>query len=197
MVSTYAINHGNEKVRGDVSIDPRERQGGPGRSAVRRDRPVSVCGAHVRGGGADAYRHQPWDARWRRSARGAARGIARRPDARSRRARSGAGGGARAVTVKAALGPARRRDERLRYRQSLVAEAGRRGDSPVHPRSAGRAAKGCARTTRWRRVGGVAGAPVILTGAGLSDAARVREAFALTGASASDAPRGGYVNRAG
>jgi tRNA-dihydrouridine synthase len=74
----------------------------------------------------------------------------------------------------------------------LVAEAGVAAIA-FHPRSAAVAHKGVPDYALAARLVASLGAPVILTG-GLSDAARVREAFALTGAAAVMLARGSLGN---
>ena len=200
MVSSHAIHYGNEKTCVEMlRIDPRERAGGPVSIQLFGEDPAMMrsAAAHVarRGRRRDRHQHGLPGAEGAQDGRRARRCSAT-PTARSRwRARPSQG---------------RRRAGRCRSRSSCARACARARRAASSSRTGWsrrrawrrspftRARRPCSTracpTTSWRRGWSQSlRAPVILTG-GLSDAARVREAFAQTGAAAVMLARGALGN---
>ncbi len=204
MVSSHAIHHGNERTCLEMlRIDPRERELG-----VRGPVSIQLFGedpAVMRSAAAHVAERTTADAidinmgcpvpKVRRTGAGAA--MLAEPDlavAVTRAAREGTveAGRELPVTVKlrSGLRPVDTSGFALAHR--LVEEAGAAAIA-FHPRSAAVHHKGQPDYALAARLVQSLPAPVILTG-GLSDAARVRAAFASTGASAVMLARGSLGN---
>jgi tRNA-dihydrouridine synthase B len=200
MVSTHAIRHGNEKTCVEMlRIDPRERAGGPVSiqlfgedAAVMRE-----AASHVAQVGADAIDINMGCPVTKVCKTGAGAALLDDPDravAVARAAVEGAvaDGQTLPVTVKLRSGLRVGETSGFDLAHRLVQEAGVAAIG-FHPRSAAVQHKGVPDYALAARLVESLGAPVILTG-GLSDAARVREAFATTGASAVMLARGALGN---
>jgi len=213
MVSSHAIHYGNEKTCAEMlRIHPEERTPGSGE---RAGGPVSIQlfgedPAIMRSAAAHVAATTMADAidinmgcpvpKVRKTGAGAA--MLADPDlavAVTRAAREGAAEGGRergaggipiTVKLRSGLQPGDRSGFALAHR--LVEEAGAAAIA-FHPRSAAVHHKGAPDYALAARLVQSLPAPVILTG-GLSDAARVREAFQLTGASAVMLARGSLGN---
>jgi tRNA-dihydrouridine synthase B len=200
MVSTHAIHFGNEKTCVEMlRIDPRERAGGPVSIQLFGADPAIMrsAAAHVADVGADAIDINMGCPVAKVCKTGAGAALLADPDravAVARAAVEGAvaGRGALPVTVKLRSGLRAGETSGFDLARRLVEEAGVAAIG-FHPRSAAVQHKGTPDYALAARLVQSLGAPVILTG-GLSDAARVREAFALTGASAVMLARGALGN---
>ncbi len=205
MVSSHAIRHNNEKTCKEMlRIDPREREPGPPAPGG----PVSIqlfgedpdtmrsAAAHVAALGADAIDINMGCPVAKVQKTGAGAALLADPDravAVARATVEGAGAGAGVpVTVKlrSGLHPGESSGFELAHR--LVEEAGIAAIA-FHPRSAAVHHKGVPDYELAARLVASLPAPVILTG-GLSDAERVRHAFAATGAEAVMLARGALGN---
>jgi nifR3 family TIM-barrel protein len=200
MVSTHAIHYGNEKTCVEMlRIDPRERAGGPVSIQLFGEDPAMMrsAAAHVAQLGADAIDINMGCPVAKVCKTGAGAALLADPDRAVAVARAAVDGavadqGALPVTVKLRSGLRRGESSGFDLAHRLVAEAGVAAIA-FHPRSAAVQHKGTPDYALAARLVASLGAPVILTG-GLSDAARVREAFALTGASAVMLARGALGN---
>jgi tRNA-dihydrouridine synthase B len=201
MVSTHAIHYGNEKTCVEMlRIDPRERAGGPVSIQLFGEDPSMMRSAakHVAGAGADAIDINmgcPVTKVCKTGAGAALLGDGDRAVAVARAAVEGAvgdGGSRLPVTVKLRSGLRAGDTSGFELAHRLVDEAGVAAIA-FHPRSAAVQHKGVPDYALAGRLVRSLDAPVILTG-GLSDATRVREAFALTGASAVMLARGSLGN---
>jgi tRNA-dihydrouridine synthase B len=200
MVSTHAIHYGNEKTCVEMlRIDPRERAGGPVSIQLFGEDPAMMrsAAAHVAELGADAIDINMGCPVAKVCKTGAGAALLADPDRAVAVARAAVEGavarhGALPVTVKLRSGLRTGETGGLQLARRLVEEAGVAAIA-FHPRSAAVQHKGVPDYALAARLVQSLGAPVILTG-GLSDAARVREAFALTGASAVMLARGALGN---
>jgi tRNA-dihydrouridine synthase B len=200
MVSTHAIHYGNEKTCVEMlRIDPRERAGGPVSIQLFGEDPAMMrsAAAHVAAVGADAIDINMGCPVAKVCKTGAGAALLDEPDravAVARAAVEGAVAQGRSlpVTVKLRSGLRSGETSGLNLARRLVEEAGVAAIA-FHPRSAAVQHKGVPDYALAARLVASLGAPVILTG-GLSNAARVREAFALTGASAVMLARGSLGN---
>ncbi len=200
MVSTHAIHYGNEKTCVEMlRIDPRERVGGPVSIQLFGADPAMMrsAAARVAEVGADAIDINMGCPVAKVCKTGAGAALLADPDravAVARAAVEGAvgGQGALPVTVKLRSGLRAGETSGFDLARRLVEEAGVAAIA-FHPRSAAVQHKGVPDYTLAARLVESLGAPVILTG-GLGDAARVREAFAVTGASAVMLARGALGN---
>jgi tRNA-dihydrouridine synthase B len=200
MVSTHAIHYGNEKTCVEMlRIDPRERAGGPVSIQLFGEDPAVMrsAAAHVAEVGVDAIDINMGCPVAKVCKTGAGAALLADPDravAVARAAVEGAvtQGRSLPVTVKLRSGLRAGDTSGFDLAHRLVQEAGVAAIA-FHPRSAAVQHKGVPDYALAARLVASLGAPVILTG-GLSDAARVREAFALTGASAVMLARGSLGN---
>jgi tRNA-dihydrouridine synthase B len=200
MVSTHAIHHGNEKTCVEMlRIDPRERDGGPVSIQLFGEDPKLMREAAERLGqiGADAIDINmgcPVPKVCKTGAGAALLGDPQRAVEVARAAVEGAGAGGRRLPVTVKLRSGLRAGETSGFdlAHRLVADAGVAAIA-FHPRSAAVQHKGDPDYALAARLVESLGAPVILTG-GLSDAARVGEAFAQTGAAAVMLARGALGN---
>jgi tRNA-dihydrouridine synthase B len=200
MVSTHAIHYGNEKTCVEMlRIDPRERAGGPVSIQLFGEDPAMMrsAAAHVAQLGADAIDINMGCPVAKVCKTGAGAALLADPDRAVAVARAAVEGavadqGALPVTVKLRSGLRTGETSGFDLAHRLVAEAGVAAIA-FHPRSAAVQHKGTPDYALAARLVASLGAPVILTG-GLSDGARVREAFALTGASAVMLARGALGN---
>jgi tRNA-dihydrouridine synthase B len=200
MVSTHAIRHGNEKTCVEMlRIDPRERAGGPVSiqlfgedAAVMREAAGRV--AEVGADAIDINMGCPVAKVCKTGAGAALLGEPDRAVAVARAAVEGAvvGGRSLPVTVKLRSGLRVGETSGFDLAHRLVHEVGVAAIA-FHPRSAAVQHKGVPDYALAARLVESLEAPVILTG-GLSDAARVREAFATTRASAVMLARGALGN---
>ncbi len=197
MVSSHAIHHGNARtLRELLRIDPREHAGGPVSIQLFGEDPAIMRGAaaHVASIGADAIDINMGCPvpKVRRTGAGAA--LLADPDlavALARAAVEGAGPEV-PVTVKLRSGLRAGDESGFAVAHRLVQEAGVAAIA-FHPRSAAVHHKGTPDYELAARLVDSLQAPVIITG-GLSDAAHVRDAFALTGAAAVMLARGSLGN---
>jgi tRNA-dihydrouridine synthase B len=202
MLSSHAIHYGNEKTCTEMlRIDPRERPGGPVSIQLFGEDPAMMrsAAAHVAAAGADAIDINmgcPVPKVQKTGAGAALLGDPDRAVAVARAAVEGAGAGGQGtpipVTVKLRSGLRAGEDSGFALAHRLVEEAGVAAIA-FHPRSAALHHKGVPDYELAARLVASLPAPVILTG-GLSDAARVREAFAQTGAAAVMLARGALGN---
>jgi tRNA-dihydrouridine synthase B len=202
MLSSHAIHYGNEKTCTEMlRIDPRERLGGPVSIQLFGEDPAMMrsAAAHVAGAGADAIDINmgcPVPKVQKTGAGAALLGDHDRAVAVARAAVEGAAAGGQGVeipvTVKLRSGLRAGEDSGFALAHRLVAEAGVAAIA-FHPRSAAVHHKGVPDYELAARLVASLPAPVIITG-GLSDAARVREAFAQTGAAAVMLARGALGN---
>jgi tRNA-dihydrouridine synthase B len=196
MVSTHAIHHGNEKTCVEMlRIDPRERAGGPVSIQLFGEDPAVMrsAAAHVAQVGADAIDINMGCPVTKVCKTGAGAALLADPDRAVAVARAAVeGASSLPVTVKLRSGLRSGETSGFDLAHRLVGEAGVAAIA-FHPRSAAVQHKGVPDYALAARLVQSLGAPVILTG-GLSDAARVREAFALTGASAVMLARGALGN---
>ncbi len=200
MVSTHAIHHGNEKTCVEMlRIDPRERAGGPVSIQLFGEEPAIMreAAAHVAGVGADAIDINMGCPVVKVCKTGAGAALLADPDRAVSVARAAvegacADGRSLPVTVKLRSGLHVGDESGFDLARRLVEEAGVAAIA-FHPRSAAVQHKGVPDYALAARLVESLGAPVILTG-GLSDAGRVREAFASTGASAVMLARGSLGN---
>jgi len=207
MVSSHAIRHGNAKTCTEMlRIDPREREPGPPAPGG----PVSIqlfgedpdtmrtAAAHVAGLGADAIDINMGCPVAKVQKTGAGAALLADPDravAVARATVEGAGAteaGPLPVTVKLRSGLRPDDTSGFELAHRLVAEAGVAAIA-FHPRSASVQHKGVPDYQLAAALVASLPAPVILTG-GLSDAASVRQAFAVTGAQAVMIARGALGN---
>jgi tRNA-dihydrouridine synthase B len=207
MVSSHAVHYGNEKTCTEMlRIDPRERASGPVSIQLFGEDPAMMrsAAARVVAAGADSIDINMGCPVPKVRKTGAGAALLANPDRAVALARAaveatalaageapGAGGGL-PVTVKlrSGLRPGDRSGFELAHR--LVDEAGVAAIA-FHPRSAAAHHKGLPDYQLAARLVKSLAAPVILTG-GLSDAARVREAFRITGAAAVMLARGALGN---
>ena len=200
MVSTHAIHYGNEKTCVEMlRIDPRERAGGPVSIQLFGEDPAMMrsAAAHVAELGADAIDINMGCPVAKVCKTGAGAALLGDPDRAVAVARAAVEGavarrGALPVTVKLRSGLRTGETSGVDLARRLVEEAGVAAIA-FHPRSAAVQHKGVPDYALAARLVASLEAPVILTG-GLSDAARVREAFAQTGASAVMLARGALGN---
>lgn len=196
MVSTHAIHYGNEKTCVEMlRIDPRERAYGPVSIQLFGEDPAMMrsAAAHVAAAGADAIDINMGCPVAKVCKTGAGAALLADPHRAVAVARAAVeGAGALPVTVKLRSGLRTGETSGFDLAHRLVAEAGVAAIA-FHPRSAAVQHKGVPDFALAARLVRSLGAPVILTG-GLSDAARVREAFVLTGASAVMLARGALGN---
>jgi tRNA-dihydrouridine synthase B len=200
MVSTHAIHHRNEKTCTEMlRIDPRERAGGPVSIQLFGEDPAVMRegAAHVAQLGADAIDINMGCPVTKVCKTGAGAALLADPDravALARAAVQGAVADGRSlpVTVKLRSGLRAGDTSGFELAHRLVEEAGVAAIA-FHPRSAAVQHKGVPDYALAARLVRSLQAPVILTG-GLSDAARAREAFATTGASAVMLARGALGN---
>ena len=200
MVSTHAIHYGNEKTCGEMlRIDARERAGGPVSIQLFGENPAIMrsAAAHVAAAGADAIDINMGCPVAKVCKTGAGAALLADPDravAVARAAVEGAVAQGRSLPVTVKLRSGLRSGETSGFdlARRLVEEAGVAAIA-FHPRSAAVQHKGVPDYALAARLVQSLGAPVILTG-GLSDAARVREALELTGASAVMLARGALGN---
>jgi tRNA-dihydrouridine synthase B len=200
MVSTHAIHYGNEKTCTEMlRIDPRERTGGPVSIQLFGEDPAMMreAAARVASIGADAIDINMGCPVAKVVKTGAGAALLGQPDravAVARAAVEGASADGRAlpVTVKLRSGLRTGDTSGFELAHRLVGEAGVAAIA-FHPRSAAVQHKGVPDYALAARLVDSLPAPVILTG-GLSDAARVREALATTGAAAVMLARGALGN---
>src|SRR5664280_1462328 len=181
MVSTHAIHYGNEKTCVEMlRIDPRERAGGPVSIQLFGADPAMMrsAAARVAEVGADAIDINMGCPVAKVCKTGAGAALLADPD-RAVVVGAGGGQGALPVTVKLRSGLRAGETSGFDLARRLVEEAGVAAIA-FHPRSAAVQHKGVPDYALAARLVESLGAPVILTG-GLGDAARVREAFAVTG----------------
>jgi nifR3 family TIM-barrel protein len=207
MVSSHAVHYGNEKTCTEMlRIDPRERAGGPVSIQLFGEDPAIMrsAAARVTSAGADAIDINMGCPVPKVRKTGAGAGLLADPDRAVAVARAAAEGAALAsrgvprrghtppVTVKlrSGLRPGEHGGVELAHR--LVQEAGVAAIA-IHPRSAAVQHRGVPDYELARRLAESLAAPVIVTG-GLSDAARVRDAFRATGATAVMLARGALGN---
>jgi nifR3 family TIM-barrel protein len=202
MVSSQAIVHGNTKTCTEMlRIDPRERTAGAGGPVSIQlfgedPRVMRAAAAHVARAGADAIDINMGCpvAKVKKTGAGAAllddpvRALA---VARATVEGARAAGGL-PVTVKLRSGLRRGETDGLELARRLVEEAGVTAIA-FHPRSAEVQHRGAPDYELVARLVQELPVPVILSG-GLEDAARVREAFSATGASAVMLARGALGN---
>jgi tRNA-dihydrouridine synthase B len=199
MVSSHAIHHRNERtMRELLRIDERERRDGPVAIQLFGEDPgiMRSAAAHVAALGVDAIDINMGCPVPKVRKTGAGAELLADPDravALARAAVDGAGG-AEGVPVMAKLRSGLRDgdDSGVGVAHRLVGEAGVSAIA-FHPRSAAVHHKGTPDYELARRLVESLPAPVILTG-GLSDAAAVRDAFAVTGAAAVMLARGALGN---
>jgi tRNA-dihydrouridine synthase B len=197
MVSSHAIHHRNARTLGEMlRIDPRERAGGPVSIQLFGEDPpiMRAAAAHVASIGADAIDINMGCPVPKVRRTGAGAELLADPDlavALARAAVEGAGA-AVPVTVKLRSGLRAGDESGAELAHRLVAEAGVAAIA-FHPRSAAVHHKGTPDHELAARLVRSLPAPVIITG-GLSDAARVREAFQQTGAAAVMLARGSLGN---
>jgi len=208
MVSSHAIHHGNEKTcREMLRIDPREREPDPPIPGAPRapGGPVSIqlfgedpavmheAAAVVAERGADVIDINMGCPVPKVRKTGAGAALLDDPDLAVAIARAAvAGAGGIPVTVKLRSGLRAGEQSGFELAHRLVAEAGVAAIG-FHPRSAAVHHKGVPDYELAARLVESLPAPVILTG-GMADAARVREAFAGTGAAAVMLARGALGN---
>jgi tRNA-dihydrouridine synthase B len=210
MLSSHAIHYGNARTCTEMlRIDPRERAAGPVSIQLFGEDPSMMrsAAAHVARAGADAIDINmgcPVPKVQKTGAGAALLGDPARAVSVARAAVEGAaeGGGARGagamrargipVTVKLRSGLRAGETSGFALAHRLVEEAGVAAIA-FHPRSAAVHHRGDPDYELAARLVSSLPAPVILTG-GLSDAGRVREAFARTGAEAVMLARGALGN---
>jgi tRNA-dihydrouridine synthase B len=195
MVSSHAIHHGNPKTcREMLRIDPRERDGGPVSIQLFGEDPAIMrsAAAHVAAVGADSIDINMGCPVPKVQKTGAGAALLADPDRAVEVARAAVLGGGLPVTVKLRSGLRAGETSGFELAHRLVLEAGVAAIA-FHPRSAAVHHKGLPDYELAARLVESLPAPVILTG-GLSDAARVREAFASTGAAAVMLARGSLGN---
>jgi len=197
MVSSHAIRHRNARTINEMlRIDPRERAGGPVSIQLFGEDPAVMreAAAHVAELGADAIDINMGCPVPKVRRTGAGAELLAEPDlavALARGAVQGAGDTV-PVTVKLRSGLRAGDTSGMTLAERLVAEAGVAGIA-FHPRSAAVHHKGTPDYQLAALLVERLPAPVIITG-GLSDAARVREAFDVTGAAAVMLARGSLGN---
>jgi tRNA-dihydrouridine synthase B len=196
MVSSHAIHYGNEKTCVEMlRIDPRERPLGPVSIQLFGEDPAMMrsAAAHVAALGADAIDINMGCPVTKVCKTGAGAALLADPDRAVAVARAAVeGASSLPVTVKLRSGLRSGETSGFDLAHRLVGEAGVAAIA-FHPRSAAVQHKGVPDYALAARLVQSLDAPVILTG-GLSDGARVREAFALTGASAVMLARGALGN---
>jgi tRNA-dihydrouridine synthase B len=201
MVSSYAIHYGNEKTCGEMlRIDPRERASGPVSIQLFGEDPATMrsAAAHVAERGADAIDINMGCPVPKVRKTGAGAALLADPERAVAVARAAVEGAARGregglpVTVKLRSGLRAGEQSGFALAHRLVREAGVAAIA-FHPRSAAVHHKGVPDYELAARLVESLPAPVILTG-GLSDAARVGEAFRRTGAAAVMLARGALGN---
>jgi tRNA-dihydrouridine synthase B len=201
MVSSYAIRYGNEKTCTEMlRIDPRERANGPVSIQLFGEDPATMrmAAAHVAERGADAIDINMGCPVPKVRKTGAGAALLADPDRAVAVARAACEGaalgraGGLPVTVKLRSGLRSGESSGCALAHRLVAEAGVAAIA-FHPRSAAVHHKGVPDYELAARLVESLPAPVILTG-GLSDAAKVREAFDRTGAAAVMLARGALGN---
>jgi tRNA-dihydrouridine synthase B len=200
MVSTHAIHHGNEKTCVEMlRIDPRERESGPVSIQLFGEDPAIMREAAERVAtiGADAIDINmgcPVPKVCKTGAGAAMLADPQRAVEVARAAVEGARAGGRTLPVTVKLRSGLRTGETSGFdlAHRLVADAGVAAIA-FHPRSAAVQHKGVPDYALAARLVESLDAPVILTG-GLSDAARVGEAFEQTGAAAVMLARGALGN---
>jgi nifR3 family TIM-barrel protein len=199
MVSSHAIHYRNEKTCKEMlRIDPRERAHGPVSIQLFGEDPAMMraAAAYVAEAGADAIDINmgcPVAKVAKTGAGAALLGDPRRAVALACAAVEGAGeAGGAPVTVKLRSGLRAGETSGFELAHRLVEEAGVAAIA-FHPRSAAVHHKGSPDYELAARLVESLPAPVILTG-GLSDAAHVRAAFQMTGASAVMLARGALGN---
>jgi nifR3 family TIM-barrel protein len=204
MISTHAIQHGNEKTCGEMlRIDQRERAGGPVSIQLFGEEPAIMreAAAHVASIGADAIDINMGCPVPKVCKTGAGAAMLDDPDRAVALACAAVEGAAEAadangpappVTVKLRSGVRRGETSGFELARRLVEEAGVAAIA-FHPRSAAVQHKGAPDYELAARLVASLGAPVILTG-GLNDAPSAREAFERTGADAVMLARGALGN---
>jgi tRNA-dihydrouridine synthase B len=209
MVSSHAIHYGNARTCTEMlRIDRRERAAGPVSIQLFGEDPAMMrsAAAHVARAGADAIDINMGCpvAKVQKTGAGAALlgeparavAVARAAVEGASEGRGAGGAGGRAggipVTVKLRSGLRAGETSGFALAHRLVEEAGVAAIA-FHPRSAAVHHKGVPDYELAARLVSSLAVPVILTG-GLSDAGRVREAFAQTGAEAVMLARGALGN---
>jgi tRNA-dihydrouridine synthase B len=197
MVSSHAIRHRNARTINEMlRIDPRERTGGPVSIQLFGEDPAVMrdAAAHVAALGADAIDINMGCPVPKVRRTGAGAELLAEPDLAVALARGAVQGAGDTVPVTVKLRSGLRDGDRSGFTlaERLVAEAGVAGIA-FHPRSAAVHHKGTPDYELAALLVARLPAPVIITG-GLSDAARVREAFELTGAAAVMLARGSLGN---
>jgi nifR3 family TIM-barrel protein len=207
MVSSHAVHYGNEKTCTEMlRIDPRERAGGPVSIQLFGEDPAIMrsAAASVAAAGADAIDINMGCPVPKVRKTGAGAGLLADPDRAVAVARAAAEGAALAagaagrirhplpVTVKLRSGLRPGEQDGVELAHRLVQEAGVAAIA-IHPRPAAVHHRGAPDYELAARLAQSLRAPVIVTG-GLSDAANVRDAFRLTGATAVMLARGALGN---
>jgi tRNA-dihydrouridine synthase B len=200
MVSCHAIHYGNQRTCTEMlRIDPRERSGGPVSIQLFGEDPAMMrsAAARVVRAGADAIDINMGCPVAKVAKTGAGVALLADPDRAVAVARAVVAGAGQEregvpVTVKLRSGLRSGETDGFDLAHRLVADAGVAAIA-FHPRSAAVQHKGVPDYELVARLVRTLAAPVILTG-GLSDAGRVREAFAVTGAAAVMLARGALGN---
>jgi tRNA-dihydrouridine synthase B len=207
MVSSYAVHYRNRKTCTELlRIDPRERALGPVSIQLFGDDPAVMrsAAASVAAAGADAIDINMGCPVPKVCKTGAGAALLADPDRAVALARAAVEGaalageetagadGAPPVSVKLRSGLRPGEESGLALAHRLVEEAGVAAIG-FHPRSAAVHHRGVPDYALTARLVRSLAAPVIVTG-GLNDAARVREAFELTGAAAVMLARGALGN---
>ena len=188
MVSSFAIHYGNRKTHDELlTIDPREREGGPVSIQLFGQDPeiMRSAAAHVAGIGADIIDLNMGCPVPKVMKTGAGAALLSDPDTAVAVARAAAEGSGLPVTVKL-------RAEGVEVARRLVSEAGVAGIT-FHPRTIKVRHKGTPDYELAARVVDELPVPVIVTG-GMDDADHVRRVFDYTGCEAVMLARGSLGN---
>ncbi len=199
MVSSQAIHHRNARTCGEMlRIDEREREGGPTSIQLFGEDPAAMrsAAAYVARAGADAIDINMGCPVRKVRKTGAGAALLADHDRAVALARAAVEGAREVaplpVTVKLRSGLREGERSGVELAHRLVAEAGVAAIA-LHPRSADAQHKGAPDYELAAQLARTLPAPVILTG-GLSDAASVRAAFAVTGVEAVMLARGSLGN---
>jgi tRNA-dihydrouridine synthase B len=191
MVSSHAIHYGNERTCVEMlSIDPREREGGPVSIQLFGQDPdvMRSAAARVAEAGADAIDLNMGCPVPKVCKTGAGAALLSDPDTAVAVARAAREGSGLPVTVKLRSGRRPGEVSGFDLAHRLVAEAGVAAIG-FHPRSAAVHHRGVPDYELAARLVQSLDAPVILTG-GMNDPQGIREAFEYTGATAVMLARG-------
>src|SRR5919107_4116218 len=188
MVSSFAIHHGNRKTHDELlTIDPREREGGPVAMQLFGQDPeiMRSAAAHVAGIGADIIDLNMGCPVPKVMKTGAGAALLSDPDTAVAVARAASEGSGLPVTVKL-------RAEGVQVARRLVSEAGVAGIT-FHPRTIKVRHKGTPDYDLAAELVQALPVPVIVSG-GMREAEHVRWAFEYTGAEAIMLARGSLGN---